>query len=108
MAENLHRAELSPVEWAEHMDEWRRLTVEKTHDASKGPGRPSDGHHETAIKLGASNDTARHAEKIASLPQETRDQAREGAFRGENRGTSARQPVCDARRHLRRDQAAMT
>ena len=76
ISENLHRAELSPVERAEHIDEWRRLVVDKTQLASKGVGRPSQGHHETANALGVSHDAVRRAEKIASLAPEVREQAK--------------------------------
>jgi len=80
ISENLHRAELSPVERAEHIDEWRRLTVEKvTQVASPLPGgvQPRDrGHQKTADALGLSHDTVRRAEKIAALPKDVRDTAR--------------------------------
>lgn len=79
LAENLHRAELSPVERAEHIDEWRRLTVEKgAQDAHPSGGRqPKDrGHVKTADALGVTRDTVRRAEAIAGLDQDTRDLAR--------------------------------
>lgn len=95
ISENLHRADLSAVERAEHIDEWRRLTVAKgaqvgppsggeqevagrNNPPTVGkPGRPSRGHEATAAALGVSHETVRRAEAIAALPQEVRDQARE-------------------------------
>lgn len=78
ISENLHRADLSAVERAEHIDEWRRLTVARNNPQPVGkPGRPSRGHEATAAALGVSHETVRRAEAIATLPQAVRDQARE-------------------------------
>jgi ParB/RepB/Spo0J family partition protein len=79
ISENLHRAELSAVERAEQIDEWRRLTLErnKPTDLANSVGRPSKGHKETAARLGVSHQTVRNSKTIAELPQVTRDQARE-------------------------------
>lgn len=78
ISENFHRADLSAVERAEHIDEWRLLTVERNNPQSVGkPGRPSRGHEATAAALGVSHETVRRAETIATLPQAVRDQARE-------------------------------
>lgn len=78
ISENLHRAELSAVERAEHIDEWRRLTVEKVVQlAPPGGEQPKErGHRKTAEALGVTRETVRRAERIASLPEEVRDQAR--------------------------------
>jgi ParB-like chromosome segregation protein Spo0J len=80
ISENLHRAELSAVERAEHIDEWRRLTVEKVRqNAAPLPGgaQPADkGHRKTAAALGVPEKTVRRAERIASLPDDVKDQAR--------------------------------
>lgn len=79
IAENLHRAELSPVDRAEHIDEWRRLTADKGRqvDTPLGGHQPHDkGFKKTAETLGVSEPSIRRAEKIASLPQDVRDQAR--------------------------------
>ena len=87
ISENLHRAELPPVERAEQIAEWVRLTEAKavsSHDATKlssrgraGEGRPEGGINAASRDLGISKDAAHRAVKIAELPQETRDQARE-------------------------------
>lgn len=82
IAENLHRSELTALERSEHIDEWRRLTVAKEQQGVTGShplgGRqPQEkGIQKTADALGVSDQTVRRAEKIASLPQETRDEAR--------------------------------
>jgi ParB family chromosome partitioning protein len=79
ISENLHRAELLPVERAEHIDEWRRLTVERGSQAATplGGRQPHDkGIVRTADALGVSEDTVRRAAKIVALPQATRDTAR--------------------------------
>jgi ParB-like chromosome segregation protein Spo0J len=78
ISENLHRVDLSAVERAEHIDEWRRLGVAGDKPQAVGkPGRPSRGHEATAAALGVSHETVRRAEVVASLPQPVRDQARE-------------------------------
>lgn len=80
ISENLHRADLSAVERAEHIDEWRRLTVTKGAQVAPPAGghQPADrGHSKTADALGVSRDVVRRAEAIADLPQAVRDQARE-------------------------------
>lgn len=77
IAENLHRAELGPVERAEHIDEWRKLTVAKetqggADGAPLGGRQPHEkGIAKTAEALGVSDATVRRAEKISALPQET-------------------------------------
>lgn len=79
ISENLHRAELSAVERAEHIDEWRKLTVEKGGQVAHPLGgvQPHDkGHVKTADALGITRETVRRAERIAALPDDIRDQAR--------------------------------
>lgn len=81
IAENLHRADLSAVARAEHVAEWIKLSAEK--DISRqveekiGRGRPEGGRAAAAREIGVSEAGARRAEKIAALPQETRDRARD-------------------------------
>lgn len=87
IAENLHRAELSPVERAEHIAEWVRLTDMKTAGAScagsladgrrAGPQHQPGGINAASRDLGIDRTQAQRAVKIAGLPQEVRDQARE-------------------------------
>lgn len=105
IAENLHRSELTPVERAEHIDEWRRLTLERGSQAATpigGPQPHDKGIAKTAEALGVSEDTVRRAEKIAALPQETRDAARAD-------GASQASLLAEARkRTVVRDAPAMT
>lgn len=78
IAENLHRADLSPVERAEHIEEWRRLTAERVSNSDTLNRQPHEaGVSKVARDLGVSRASVVNAAKIASLPQETRDQARE-------------------------------
>lgn len=100
ISENLHRADLSAIERAEHIDEWRRLTVERNNPQVVGkPGRPSRGHEATAVALGVSHETVRRAEVVASLPQEVRDQAREERWSQERLlGIARNQETAEARR----------
>ena len=81
ISENLHRADLSAVERAEHIDEWRQLTEAKVRHVAAplaGGKQPNErGHRKTAEALGISERSVRRAEAIAAVPQEIRDQARE-------------------------------
>jgi hypothetical protein len=64
-------------ERAEHLDEWRRLTVENLN-AQVGHlrGRPDRGHSRTAKEFGITRQTVDRAEKIASLAPEAKEAAR--------------------------------
>ncbi|MBB3900110.1 hypothetical protein [Roseococcus suduntuyensis] len=62
-----------------HIDEWRRLTVEKVGAACTHLGgvQPAErGIKKTADALGVSEDTVKRATRIAALPQDVRDTAR--------------------------------
>ena len=79
ISENLHRCDLSAVERAEHIDEWRRLTVAKGGQVVHPCGGPQPldrGHTKTAEALGVSRETVRRAATIAALPEEVREQAK--------------------------------
>lgn len=80
IAENLHRADLLPVERAAHIDEWRRITLEKgcQDDTPLGGIQPHDrGYQKTAESLGIDKNAVRRAEKITSLPDAIKEQAKE-------------------------------
>lgn len=80
ISENLHRADLSAVERSEHIDEWRRLTLAKVAQIAPplGGKQPRDnGERKTADALGLKRDAVRRAARIAALPEETRQQARD-------------------------------
>lgn len=83
LAENLHRAELLPVERAEHIAEWVRLTEEKVSQLATPAGgvQPREaGIRKASRELGISKDAAHRATKIASLPSDIREQARAEAW----------------------------
>jgi hypothetical protein len=107
--------ELNPVERAEHIAEWVRLTETKaavaTCDGSLADGRRAGPQHQpgginaASRELGISKDAAHRAVKIAELPQETRDQAREEGWT-QKRLLEATKPVppapsIDSMRHAR-------
>jgi len=79
ISENLHRAELTAVERADHIEEWRRLAEEKVRrvaapsPASQGKNQ---GKREAARQLGVSEREVRRAAKIANLPDVIKDQGR--------------------------------
>lgn len=79
IAENLHRSDLTPVERAEHIEEWRKLTGENIgRVAHNSPGRPATtAASETARQLGVSRREVGRAAAIASLPDDVKQQARE-------------------------------
>lgn len=78
ISENLHRAELTPVERAEHIDEWRKLTAERVGNSPTLNKQPHErGVAKVARDLGVSRREVGRAATIAALPEETRQQARE-------------------------------
>lgn len=89
ISENLHRAELTTLERAEHVAEWIRLAEQQAEDlsaqvAQKGryksgdkPHRPKGGLSAASRELGIDRDTARRSMKVASLSPEAKDAARE-------------------------------
>jgi ParB family chromosome partitioning protein len=91
IAENLHRAELTVLERAEHIQEWIELTQ---HDEISGQdgqkrkrGRPLGEISKTARELGISGETQEarrkvvlRARKIAGISQEAKAAAREAGL----------------------------
>jgi ParB family chromosome partitioning protein len=79
IAENLHRAELTALERAEHIAEWVRLT-EKEVSAQVAPkpqgGRPESGIRAAARELGIERTDAQRSIKIASIIPEAKEAAR--------------------------------
>jgi ParB family chromosome partitioning protein len=77
IAENLHRAELSAIERAEHIEEWRRLAAKVSHVGTPlGGTQPTEaGIRKAAKELGVSKSTVERAAKIAALPPEVKQQA---------------------------------
>lgn len=80
IAENLHRSDLTPVERAEHIEEWRKLTGERVTNISSPSGgrQPAEaGIRKTARDLGVPQKAVQNAAAIASLPDDVKQQARE-------------------------------
>lgn len=79
IAENLHRAELSVQERADHIAEWVRLTEDRQSAqlAPKGPvgHRPEGGINAAARELGIERTEAQRAVKIAGISEEARSAA---------------------------------
>jgi len=79
LSENLHRAELTVTQRAEHIEEWRRLAVEKGRqlDAPSGGHQTHDrGLKKTARELGVSEPEVRRSEKIAALDPAAKAEAK--------------------------------
>ena len=78
IAENLHRADLSAVERAEHIEEWRVLAEKvRNNSAPLGGAQPAEkGARQAARDLGIDEKTVRNAAKIAALPPEVKEQAK--------------------------------
>lgn len=76
IAENLHRAELTVQERADHIAEWVRLTGEKEVlpqvGAKLNVGRPESGVRAASRDLGIGREEARRAVKIDSMTPEAK------------------------------------
>ncbi len=84
IAENLHRADLTTLERAEHLDEWRKLTLEKAnaqvgHSDHTG-GKPNRGHSATAKEFGTTRQEVERAEAIAAITKEAKSAFREAGL----------------------------
>jgi ParB/RepB/Spo0J family partition protein len=84
IAENLHRAELTSLERAEHVAQWLKLKwgvhqpsgETPSETKGKGRGRPQGGRSAAAREIGVSEPDARRSEKIAALPDEVKAEAK--------------------------------
>lgn len=87
IAENLHRAELTLIEKAEHIAEWIRLVEERGKVSAQvapklsvrgrvNEGRPKSGINAAARELGVERTEAQRAIKIASLDSEAKAEAK--------------------------------
>jgi ParB family chromosome partitioning protein len=76
IAENLHRAELTALERAEQIDEWRELAKgRKLSDPLNS--QPHDlGNSQAARELGVDEKAVRNASKVASITPEAKEAAR--------------------------------
>ena len=83
IAENLHRAELTKLERAEQIEEWRKLTASKVREfpSPSGGEQPMEaGVRSTARELGVDAKDVRSASKIAGLTEEAKEAAREAGI----------------------------
>jgi hypothetical protein len=84
ISENLHRAELTKLERAEQIEEWRKLREAEKGAKNLHPSgntQPHDrGVSETAEELGVHRFEVQMAEKVASLTPEAKDAAREAGL----------------------------
>jgi ParB-like chromosome segregation protein Spo0J len=83
IAENLHRADLTVLERAEHLAEWIRLTeAEVSTQVAPKPqgGRPESGIRAAARELGIERTDAQRSIKIASITPGAKEAAREAGM----------------------------
>jgi ParB family chromosome partitioning protein len=83
IAENLHRADLTVLERAEHLAEWIRLTeAEVSAQVAPKPqgGRPESGTRAAARELGIERTDAQRSIKIASITPGAKEAAREAGM----------------------------
>jgi len=82
IAENLHRAELTVQERADHIAEWVRLTGEVIGASCANSSKPGPkGVIRTAVReLGIDRTEAQRSVKIASVPDEVKKAAREAGI----------------------------
>lgn len=100
IAENLHRAELTVAERAEHIAEWVRLTEGvsgQVAQKSQG-GRPEGGISAASRELGIERTEVRRAVKIDSLAPEAKAEAKASGL-DDNQSAllaAAKQPTAEA------------
>jgi ParB family chromosome partitioning protein len=80
IAENLHRAELTSLERAEQINEWRELAKVRKDSAPSNHQPTETGNRETARELGIDEKAVRNASKIASIIPEAKEAAREAGI----------------------------
>jgi ParB family chromosome partitioning protein len=76
ISENLHRLELTALERAEQVDEWRQLAKVRKLSAPSNTQPAESGAREAARELGVDEKTVRNASKIASITPEAKEAAR--------------------------------
>lgn len=79
ISENLHRAELTKLERAEQIEEWRKLAAEIPHQGQHG-GHNSRGQSATAEALGVDRKDVRAAEKISNMTPEAKEAAQDAGI----------------------------
>ena len=79
IAENLHRAELTKLERAEQIEEWRELAAKMAQVAPSA--HPEErGQRKTAEALGVTREEVQRAEKIAHITDEAKEAAVEAGI----------------------------
>lgn len=73
IAENLHRADLTPMERAEQTARWIELTEIISSQVGTKLGRPQGGTRAASRELGISNSGAHRAQKIAAIDPEAKE-----------------------------------
>ncbi len=76
IAENLHRAELTKLQRAEQIEEWRKLSVQLVQ--SKHPA--DHGVSAAAETLGVSRADVKRAEAIAGISEDAKDAAQDAGI----------------------------
>lgn len=76
IAENLYRSDLTKLQRAEQIEEWRKLAAQIPHQGQHG-GHNSRGQSATAEALGVDRKDVRAAEKIAVMTPEAKAAAQE-------------------------------
>jgi ParB-like chromosome segregation protein Spo0J len=84
IAENLHRAELTAAERAEHIAEWIRITGEAVKaqlaPSPRSGGRPDQGINAAVRELRIGRTEAQRSVKIAGMAPKAKDAAREAGL----------------------------
>jgi len=76
IAENLHRAELTVLQKAEHVAEWVRLSETVSAQLAPKIGRPESGTNKASRELGIDRTEAQRSIKVDSLSPEAKEAAR--------------------------------
>lgn len=78
ISENLHRAELTVLQRSEQVAKWVELAGRVSAQVGKkSPGRPESGQRKAARELNLGKDEVHRATKIASLPEEAKEAAKD-------------------------------
>jgi ParB-like chromosome segregation protein Spo0J len=80
ISENLHRAELTELERAEQIEEWRELAKARKISDPLNRQPHELGNSQTARELGIDEKAVRNASKIASITPEAKEAAREAGI----------------------------
>lgn len=107
IAENLHRADLTPLERAEHRAEYLALWEKLAHRApvSVGGRGLKGGDRQVARELGIDRRTMKREKDIAALPAEARDFAREAGLDKSTRALEAATKAPDSVAFLKTEHA---